>query len=506
MNRDWITKIVMKDILILQLGQVIFRKLKKRRNYSYIKQRMRQCARVLMEAQERNGTIANFEQLIHPDHFDLLVQSVRRLSKYDEQTRLYGVCGLPFKLGQNFTKCAQILLSNALKHSDIGQQKSCHEFLKLMQVEYAAISTQTVSSFGRKRINSQKYHEPINTIKFFPIIRDITKLSNYISAQLSICSEELEKNCSTESYTKFAQLLLASIWLFNRRRKCDMLMVTIEDFHKENKANVSTITEKIGCIEIALLNDLRRVQYLDKNGKEATILLRATHISFIEFLINYRASVGFLANNPYIFAAVPMTSKTAMNSCFILRKITTEAELDKPELMRSTILRKLICTLSQLTVLSPDELQQLTNYMSQNFNVHVNCCDLSRDIVQLSKVGQLLMSAENGKFQKGDSRTLENLNFNDDIMAIVDNFDDSVTDNVSSNKDNTVFHTNPSFHTELIPDEEFLINGFMNELMNAEDVTIQNKEILNSQNLVSESDRICESDALQFDHACKAGP
>ena len=100
--------------------------------------------------------------------------------------------------------------------------------------------------------------------------------------------------------------------------------------------------------------------------------------------------------NIYVFARSGRGIVTPLGACGVMRSFSSKADLKYPNLIRSTKLRKQIETISQLLNLSENELLQLCNFVGHRYDVHLDFYRLPSDVIQIAKVGKILLAAEEG--------------------------------------------------------------------------------------------------------------
>ncbi|XP_045170344.2 uncharacterized protein LOC123532822 [Mercenaria mercenaria] len=93
------------------------------------------------------------------------------------------------------------------------------------------------------------------------------------------------------------------------------------------------------------------VEVLGKNGKRVPVLLTRTMVAAFDAIVTYRMDAGVASCNPYVFAEGDFNH---MRGSACIRKTVYAAQLQHPERVTSTKLRKYLATVSQL--LPPDDL------------------------------------------------------------------------------------------------------------------------------------------------------
>lgn len=86
----------------------------------------------------------------------------------------------------------------------------------------------------------------------------------------------------------------------------------------------------------------------------------------------------------------------------------------RPDLIRSTGLRKQIATLSQILNLKDNELDILAKFLGHDIRVHREFYRKPDDCVQLAKVSKILMSLEKGTLTDQMGKSLDEIELNID--------------------------------------------------------------------------------------------
>ena len=399
MKCDSITAKAISDPLILKLGEDLHNKSKKFKAANYIRQRMRLTARLLIAAQSINEKITTLEELILPINYETVISSVKKLAQFDEKSEKFKISALPLKIGQNLKRCAEVFYRESLRLSDETRGKNACEFIRLMESDYNAFSSCSLSTLSDQQLN-----EKLNT-SYFILAKDVKKLNEFLN-------DEMEKNAialqgrDTNSFTNLAEQVLSSILLFNRKRVDVIQRVTLEDYHQ--RTSLSDFPHDLSPIELALRKVLQCIKIYEKKCS-VKIILWPLHIKVIDILLASRESVGINTENNFLFPHISTDEQYPIDSTKALRSLSKAAHLDAPDQIRSTLLGKHVATISQLVNLSLSEMHQLTNYMGHNLNLHIVSHRVPDDSEKITKVGRLLAAFEDGKFKRGDIINLKDI-------------------------------------------------------------------------------------------------
>ena len=135
---------------------------------------------------------------------------MKSASGFENQQSSFGTPSLALKLGYSIRTCADIVLSNALKEGKAQEVKKAEQFIVLMKSDWS----NEISSFALNTLYGQKY----NKAKPIPLAKDLKKLYDSLNDKARKAKEDLKTQPSPESWRVLAEVTLAQISLFNRRR------------------------------------------------------------------------------------------------------------------------------------------------------------------------------------------------------------------------------------------------------------------------------------------------
>ena len=225
MRNDSIPSIARWDQLITNFGAAIFEKVGIK-NANYVSQRMRQLAHLLQTLRLQNKrNDATLEEFIDTSMFDALVDAVKELCRFEEESRLeIGIPSLALKLGHSLKKCAQVLKSSALRKKGEDTIKRAKRFLDLYEADW----TSKISSRSLASLESRKQ----NKIEYLPLAEDLSLLRKHLDLKIVALSKVLTETKKVESWNKLAKATLAKIIIFNKRRSGETATLEIEQLQR----------------------------------------------------------------------------------------------------------------------------------------------------------------------------------------------------------------------------------------------------------------------------------
>lgn len=108
MLADNISLAVKKDPLICAFGSKFITTHNDKHHINVCSRKMRELAKVLIESKKIDRDIRNFFDLLQPKYFDVLVQSVKTIAKYDEETDSYHSPSFVISITRSLKNCCNI--------------------------------------------------------------------------------------------------------------------------------------------------------------------------------------------------------------------------------------------------------------------------------------------------------------------------------------------------------------------------------------------------------------
>jgi hypothetical protein len=133
-----------------------------------------------------------------------------------------------------------------------------------------------------------------------------------------------------------------------------------------------------------------------------------------DLLISSRESAGVSSKNIYLFANPLSSSLRPLGGSSCLRSVVNECDVQQPECITSTLLRKHIATMTQLLCLKDNELDLVANFMGHDIRVHREYYRLPEDTLQMAKISKLLMLLDQGQLQLQAGKSLDDIQVNVD--------------------------------------------------------------------------------------------
>ncbi|CAG2217888.1 unnamed protein product [Mytilus edulis] len=97
--------------------------------------------------------------------------------------------------------------------------------------------------------------------------------------------------------------------------------------------------------------------------------------------------------------------------------MATEAGCKNPELISSSRLRKYLATVCQVLDLEDFELEWLSRHLAHNINTHKNHYRQHDSTIEIAKIGNLILAADEGKLGKYAGKKLSDIDVSDETQV-----------------------------------------------------------------------------------------
>ena len=215
-KNDSISFMARQDKVILQFGAAILEKVG-RKNTNCVSQRMCQLARLLLKLRARSQEKrAAFENFIDTSKFDNLIEAVKELRGFNQESRLdIGIPSLALKLGHSIKRCTQVVKCSALWRKDKIGIKKAKRFIDLFENKWTAkISSWSLGSLGSKKQNK---------VDYLPLAEDLTRLKDDLYSKIESLSSAFTAEDSVNP-------TLTHIILFKKRKSGKTATLQITQF------------------------------------------------------------------------------------------------------------------------------------------------------------------------------------------------------------------------------------------------------------------------------------
>ncbi|XP_022608499.1 uncharacterized protein LOC111227338 isoform X1 [Seriola dumerili] len=374
---DDVTQAVMDDKIILQFGEQMFNQHGSDvRKHDYIRQNLRQIARLVLEAQKITP-LKNLQDFFYPSSFRHVVSAVKVLAGYDPENKTYNIPSLALKLGYHLQKACSIVESNAVKCGDASLAESARNFLSVYQKKW----NELISSGALTTLRETK----LTTEKTVPFAQDVKRLNFHMETAHLLAERKLRDAPSAESYAVLAKVILARTIIFNRRKPGEISTIQLTTFMSRKKSNVlDDMDVSVSDLERTMCGLFTRVDIRGNCGRMVPVLLKPSFVSAMELLVKTRETCGVPSKNPFLFGRPSALSAYKGSEC--IQQYVKECGAKNPEALTSRKIRKHYATMLQLLNLDEDEADQILGPNNQVRTLRQNNDMQLNDVEMVSEV------------------------------------------------------------------------------------------------------------------------
>lgn len=268
MANDDLFRVIRSDKLILKMGERMYQKLGSCDNQAnYISVKMREMGKFLSAMREvENNPHKTLGSCIKGREIKNIINAVRKVAQYDEETMLYGIPSLALKIGHGLNKCCTILIGEAAENDNEREKLQLKSFQDVMESNWSV----EISSNALKTMKNNK----MNKVATLPLVEDIRKFNVFCQNQIRESLEKIADIPLSDDLLVLARSVLALLVVFNRRRAGEVQRTTINQAKNLKTGNVHPdIREHLNNFESVLAEKLARFEIVGKRGRTVPVLL-----------------------------------------------------------------------------------------------------------------------------------------------------------------------------------------------------------------------------------------
>ena len=222
-----------------------------------------------------------------------------------------------------------------------------------------------------------------------------------------------------------AQLTLAKLTLFNRKRQGEVSKTTVQDWSNRKKTVADqAMAQPLNQFEQNLLSVLERLEIKRNRGRIVPILITAEIAEWVKILLEHCHK--FIAeDNQYLFAN---TGNSNHRGCDVLRKYTSLCGAQRPHLLTTTRLRKHVASLAQVLALREHEMDMVASFMGHDLRIHRAFYRMPLDVLQVAIVSKVFLACEEGRINEFAGKCLSDINLDSNEVAYLEDSDDDSED------------------------------------------------------------------------------
>lgn len=350
-----------------------------------IRTHLRTAGRLLVALKSIKPQVSDFAQIYYPKMYDDVIASIRIVGRYNEVTNEFGAPQTAGSLVTALKHIGQILITEYIKKEDPINQKKAEDFLTVLKSDIGISVLKAVSDTQAKMRREKK--------QLIPTTDDIQCFMRFLDQQRNLAYASLSSEYTYENWLALAELTMAAVIVFNRRRVGETQNILVTDFlARENvdKTSSSELYEKLSEPAKAVIQKYSRMTLRGKKGRPVKALLKPAIVNSINLLLKHRTEIGIPLQNKYLFGLPSCSDRNrVIDGCHILRKFSVLCGAKKPETLRGTTMRKHIATICVALDLNDGSVSQLANFMGHDDKIHRDFYrqnPLENEIVQIAQI------------------------------------------------------------------------------------------------------------------------
>lgn len=142
------------------------------------------------------------------------------------------------------------------------------------------------------------------------------------------------------------------------------------------------------------------IEITGKRNRKVPVILTNDVKKAMSVLVETRGKAEVCQENEFVFAVNDSRSKNPIRGHDALKNTCAKVNLERPDLIRSTNLRKYVATVSQLVDMNETEMGWLANHLGHDIHVHKEFYRLPQTTLEMAVVGNLLMAVDEGRAHK----------------------------------------------------------------------------------------------------------
>ena len=256
MNRDDVADIAKNDTLILTLGSILLSG-KGQKKAHLVSQTMRLLSRLVMQLRSSVDGMAkaSLMDFITPMYFEAIVSATKDIAGYKQITKdgellpTFHIASLPLKIGYALENAALLMHGMGLKQNNQVLQDNASKFSILYKVEWSI----KIFSASLRTLGDNKF----NKLQLLPTTEDLVKLKKFCEDSTLHSKAELKSSPSLNNWRELAEVTIARILVFNKRRgdePSNLLIQRYESRHNYAQAVHSDIQKSLSPLEKQLMH------------------------------------------------------------------------------------------------------------------------------------------------------------------------------------------------------------------------------------------------------------
>ncbi|CAH0549885.1 unnamed protein product [Brassicogethes aeneus] len=303
MQADAVTTVAINDILLIMWGEDLLKKTKNNRSLYYISNKLRECAKFLIEIRKL-GSFKDMLSTLKPENFDNAIKATKKISRYDIENRTFGAASLALHFGTTLKKLSDLATKLILRKKiplPITNVETCLKDLERFKGIVDSQWTTEVGSLALKDLNEKAAVKP----KLLPITEDIMNLKKFVENCAEESYNKLKSSKLMDSYRTLVETTLILTILHNRKRVGDIQYLDITSYDEQiNRSETTVQSEMVSSLsenEKILTKHYQKIVSIGKGSRPVTVLIPRTIHKFFTLLHQIRKSTTWFLDTTTSF-------------------------------------------------------------------------------------------------------------------------------------------------------------------------------------------------------------
>lgn len=440
MLADSVSLTAKKDSLICAYGGKFITTHREQHHVNVCSRKMRELAKVLIESKRIVPEIKNLFDILQPKYFDIVVQSVKVIARYDQEKDLFQSPTFAMNISRSLKDCCDIAVLHIIKRKYNYENIAASEaeanigvFRRLLENMWKT----EISHQAGNDLNTKSW----NKVTIVPLATDLKLFRNYLIQNGSKAAKDLQANVKDgKAFTMLMETAFCRLLLLNRKRVGELQRLKLSTYlfvENENNKNYEEFAEVVSPAEKILMKNFKRVVTRGKRGRGVPVLFSKDIQEHIQLLLDARPH--FISQKNLFLFASPSSEEFPITGYKVIQKHARLCGAKNPCALMSTKLRKHLATLTQIFSMNDNEIEQLATFMGHTVNVHKQVYRLPDDVYQTAKIAKLLMLMEKGEAGKYKGKTLDEVDISlDNELSESDNEKEDDTNIVQVRMDSSL--------------------------------------------------------------------
>ncbi|KAK3537720.1 hypothetical protein QTP70_017893 [Hemibagrus guttatus] len=399
MHQDEVAQVVRNDEYVLKLAQDFYdKKGNSKERHAFVRQTIR-CIGKFLVLLRNKYEIRNLAEAIKPSSFTLVIQAVKEIAEFNEETKRYAIPSLARRIGLALRKYCILSAQKAFAIGDKILIRATGTFMDLFNNAHFAL--------GDKRCLKI---QP----KFFllPFVNNVRIFHCYLEKASQCAMKELRETPSAQSYADLCKVTLAQILMFNRRHG-EVSQMTIKSFQERDQVQAPEISEALTEMEKVCCEEYCKILVHQKVGVLVPVILTPDMIDAIMLLTEKRDQCSVSKSNIFVFG------QPRSDRCYrgenALRICANECGGINPDNLTSTKFSAHTSTLTQFLTLKNHELKKLAKFIGHDISLRKEYYRQSEAVPRLAKICKLILAIEKGSAAEVIGQSLDDIELPEEI-------------------------------------------------------------------------------------------